>query len=206
MRNDSSYAAGLMLTHVDAAMYSKHDTDDATNGVSTPYIPIDRYTLSYAPTGGFFSDLYGTVLTKVGSESASVLGLRSQIEQIEAGNSPVNWVVHSRGGVEFVSAASGSSVERLSKNSVVFHAGANTKTSAELMMDKKKITDVINFENRFRDAPNDPVPQIAGFHALTQPLNFIGALFSLPCLSSTFCSVEQSPHTLPYQWPNLKKD
>ncbi len=206
MRNDSSYAAGLMLTHVDAAMYSKQRENNKNTGIDMPYIPVDRYTLSYAPTGGFFSDLYGTILTKVGSESASVLGLRSQIEQIQAGDSKVNWVVHSRGGVEFVAAAGGSSVEGLSKNSVVFHAGANTQLSASSMMKEKGIADVINKDFRFRDAPNDPVPQIAGFHALTQPLNFIGALFSLPCLSSTFCSVEQSPHTLPYQWPNLKKD
>ena len=198
MRNDPSYATGLMFTHVDAAADLKQQTTQDTN-----YTPVDRYTLSYAPTGGFFSDLWGTLLTKIGIESESVLGLRSQIESIQGGETKVNWVAHSRGGTEFVQAAQGSGVKDLSNNSVVFHAGANTVPATTSMMDTKKIRDVIDEENRYRDAPNDLVPQIVGLRALTSPLNFMSSLWALPSVFGK--DIEKSPHTLPYQWNNLHK-
>jgi len=197
MLNDPSYAAGLMLTHVDAAAQKKQDLNPDPN-----YSPVDRYTLSYAPTNGFLSDIWGTLLTKVGYESESVLGLRSQLEYVQSSGQQVNWVAHSRGGVEFVQAAADSSVKDLGQNSVVFHAGANTAASANTLIDdQKKISDVTNDKSRFLDAPNDLVPQIVGLRALTtNPFNIIRSLISAPCLSSTFCGVTESPHTLPYGW------
>ena len=71
------------------------------------------------------------------------------------------------------------------------------------MMDTKKIRDVIDEENRYRDAPNDLVPQIVGLRALTSPLNFMSSLWALPSVFGK--DIEQSPHTLPYQWNNLHK-
>lgn len=201
MRNDPSYATGLMLAHVDAAAQTKSAVE-----AKGDYVPIDRYILSYAPTNGFFSDLWGALLTKGGVESESVTGLRRQMEAIQKSGQAVNWVVHSRGGAEFVQAASGSSEPSLKNNSVVFHAGANNQIVTKLVMGSKNIGDVINEDNRYRDAPNDLVPQIIGLRALSSPLNFLGALIYGPCLSNTFCSLEQSPHTLPYQWGNLLKE
>ena len=198
MLNDPSHATGLMLAHVDAAADLKQTTTPDTN-----YTPVDRYTLSYAPTGGFFSDLWGTLLTKLGIESESVLGLRSQIESIQGSEKKVNWVAHSRGGTEFVQAAQGSGVTDLSNNSVVFHAGANTVFATKSMIDTKRIGDVINEESRYRDAPNDLVPQIVGLRALTSPFNFIRSLWALPSVFGD--DIEKSPHTLPYQWSNLQK-
>ena len=203
MNNDPSYAAGLMLTHVDAAAQKKQ----ALLNPVAPYDPVDRYTLSYAPTNGFWSDLFGTALTKLGYESDSVLGLRSQLEYVQSSGQQVNWVAHSRGGVEFVqAAAAGSSFENLNKNSVVFHAGANTKSSADSLIDSGKIKDVIisNPNLRYRDSPNDAVPQIVGLRALDNPLNFLRSLAVFPCLF--LCSAENSPHTLPYGWNNLQKE
>ncbi len=40
------FETGLMLTHVDAAADLKQQTTPDTN-----YTPVDRFTLSYAPTG-----------------------------------------------------------------------------------------------------------------------------------------------------------
>ncbi|MDR2240441.1 MAG: hypothetical protein LBE33_08360, partial [Zoogloeaceae bacterium] len=136
-------------------------------------------------------------------ESDSVLGLRSQLEYIQSSGQQVNWVVHSRGGVEFVQAAGGSSEKNLGNNSVVFHAGANTKPETTQMMDNKRIGDVINRDERYRDSPNDPVAQIIGLRALDNPLNFITSLFATPCVF--LCDPENSPHTLPYQWNGLKQ-
>jgi hypothetical protein len=192
-----------MLTHVDSAAETKQEVSNREQGTSTPYAPIDRYTLSYAPTDGFFSDLWGALLTKIGIESESVLGLRSQIEFIQSSKQTVNWVVHSRGGTEFVQAAQGSDMDILKYNSVVFHAGANTVPATTSMMDAKKIPDVINDKNRYRDAPNDLVPQIVGLRAMTSPLNFFSALWALPSVFGD--DIEKSPHTLPYQWNNLQK-
>jgi hypothetical protein len=149
------------------------------------------------------SDLWGTLLTKIGIESESVLGLRSQIESIQGGETKVNWVAHSRGGTEFVQAAQGSGVKDLSNNSVVFHAGANTVPATTSMINAKKIGDVIDKDNRYRDAPNDLVPQIVGLRALTSPLNFMSSLWALPRVFGD--DIEKSPHTLPYQWNNLQK-
>ena len=151
------------------------------------------------------SDLWGTLLTKIGIESESVLGLRSQIESIQGGETKVNWVAHSRGGTEFVQAAQGSSMESLKYNSVVFHAGANTKGATDTAMAEKSIGDVIKDTNkyRYRDAPNDLVPQIVGLRALTSPLNFLSSLWALPRVFGD--DIEKSPHTLPYQWNKLQK-
>lgn len=170
----------------------------------TSYTPVDHYTLSYAPTGGFFSDLWGTLLTKIGVESESVLGLRSQMEYIQGRGQTGNWVAHSRGGTEFVHAAQGSGTDSLRYNSVVCHAGANTVPATTSMIDAKKIRDVIDKDNRYRDAPNDLVPQIVGLRALRSPLNFISSLWALPSVFGD--DIEKSPHTLPYQWSNLQKE
>lgn len=206
MDNKSGYAVGLMLSHVDAAARTKQDEINLKERTNTPYTPVDRYTLSYAPTNGFFFDVFGASLTKVGLESDSVLGLRSQMEYIQVSGQSVNWVTHSRGGAEFVQAASGSSATSLSNNSVVFHAGANNKSVTDFVIGEKKIGDLINQDNRYRDAPNDLVPQIVGLRFLSSPLNLVPALLSAPCLSDTFCSIQQSPHTIPYQWSGLKKE
>ena len=68
-------------------------------------------------------------------------------------------------------------------------------------MNQKKIGDVINEQNRYRDNSNDLVPQIVGLRALTNPLNFVKSLVAAPCIF--FCSAANSPHTLPYDWDNL---
>lgn len=199
MLNSPDYATWLMFTHVDAAaqMKAKASGED--------YLPVDRYTLSYAPTDGFFMDIWGTLKTKLGYESESVMGLRDQLESIVQGNQQVNWVTHSRGGVEFVQAAQGSSLESLRNNAVVFHAGANTVWTTDAVMKDKGLGDISssnNKNNRYLDAPNDLVPQIVGLRALTAPWNFIYSLIYAPCLA---CSPEKSPHTLPYQWNNPAK-
>ncbi|MBU0751967.1 MAG: hemagglutinin repeat-containing protein [Gammaproteobacteria bacterium] len=211
MNNPPDYATGLMLTHVDAAAEAKQKAiseAQRTNNPYTPvdhdpYLPVDRYTLSYAPTTGFWSDLWSASLTKMGVESESVLGLRAQQEAIQTGNRKVDWVAHSRGGPEYVQAAVGSSIAELEKNSVVFHAGANNKIVTDYVMRQKGIGDAVNEENRYRDNSNDLVPQIVGLRALTEPLNFFTSLISAPCLSSSFCTIQQSPHTLPANWHNL---
>lgn len=75
-----------------------------------------------------------------------------------------------------------------------------------LVMDSKNIGDVIKKDNRYRDAPNDLVPQIVGLRFLSSPQNLLPALLSAPCLSDIFCSIQQSPHTLPYKWNGLQKE
>lgn len=140
----------------------------------------------------------------MGVESEPVQGLRNQLEYIQSSGQQVSWVTHSRGGAEFVLAAQGSNVMNLSNNSVVFHAGANTVFTTQMVMDSKKIRDVATEDKRYRDNPNDVVPQIVGLRALSSPLNFLSSLIYAPCLSSALCSITESPHTLPYQWGNLQ--
>lgn len=206
MGSDPGYAAGIMFTHVDAAAETKHNVDDEKNETRTPYIPVDRYILSYAPTEGFFSDLLGALGTKLGYESEAVLGLRKQLEAIQESGIKVDWVVFSRGGLDFVQAAVGSSKDSLSNNAVVYHAAANTRSSAQSVVDTKGIRDVIDDKLRFRDNPNDPVPQLVGLHATEEPVNFLQSLFNLPCLSRLACSIEEGPHSLPADWNKLEKE
>jgi hypothetical protein len=105
--------------------------------------------------------------------------------------------------VDFVQAAWGSSYDRLNYNSVVFDSGANTEWTANAMRNDKRIEKIEGLTKLFYDAPNDLVPQIVGLHAISdgEPWNIIRALFSAPCLFPTFCSVYESPHTLPYVPP-----
>lgn len=145
-------------------------------------------------------DLAGTLLTKLGIDSAPVLALREQMEYIQSSGQKVNWVAHSRGGADFAQAAAGSSMEKLNNNSVVFHAGANNKTVTDSILYSKRIG---KLNDGYRDSPNDLVPQIIGLRALTSPLNFVSSLLAAPCVF--LCSVENSPHTLPYNWNNLEK-
>ena len=187
MLNDPKYATGLMLDHLDQALKLKADVED------TAYTPVDRYTLSYAPTDGFLLDLLGAGATKFGYESESVLGLRAQMEAIEASGRNVRWVTHSRGGAEFVQAVSGSNVD-FEHTSVVFHAGANNLSVTNSVMEQKNIGNVIDKDHRYRDSPFDAVPQIVGLRALTQPWNFILSAFASPLLF--LGGAEHSPHTL----------
>lgn len=62
-----------------------------------------------------------------------MLGLRAQIEAVQASGMSTDWVTHSRGGVKYVLAASGSKVEKLDNNAVVFHAGANTQRTTDVL-------------------------------------------------------------------------
>jgi filamentous hemagglutinin len=196
--NDPGYAPGLGLTHVDAAALTKHDAENKGNG--TPYVPIDRFVLSYAPTNGGLLDTAGTTVSKMGIDSAPVVALRNQQQAIQASGNNVYWVAHSRGGEDFAQAVSGAS-GLLDMNKVVFHAGANTSFMTNPILVDKEIA---RFNGGYRDSPNDLVPQYVGLRALTSPLNFIYALIASPCIF--FCSAENSPHTLPYDWPNLLKE
>lgn len=195
--NEPGYAPGLGLAHVDAAALTKNNNENS----GTPYIPIDRFTLSYAPTDGGLLDTLGTAVSKMGIDSAPILALRDQLQLNQASGQTVYWVAHSRGGEDFAQAASGAASGFLDMNKVVFHAGANTKFMTEPILDAKRID---YFNGGYRDSPNDLVPQFVGFRALTSPLNFLTALFSAPCVF--LCSAENSPHTLPYDWPNLLKE
>jgi len=195
MDNPPGYGAGLMLVHTDAAA----KTRDGNNSF------VDSYTLSYAPTMGFTRDVIDTAATKFGKDNEAVLELRKQLEAVQGGDEKVNWVAHSRGGAEFMQAASGSGMIDLGKNSAVFHAGANNSLVTKQVMEDKNIGDVIgDKDSRYRDSPYDAVPQIVGLRAVSSEgslLNIITSVLGFPCLF--LCSVENSPHTLPYKYDFL---
>ena len=188
--NKENYAPGLALTHADAAAETKADEAEK------PYQPIDRFTISYAPTNGGVMDTAGTLVSKLGIDTAPILALREQMQAVTDSGQIVHWVAHSRGGEDLAQAASGQS--NLSGNLVVFHAGANTRFMTEPILSAAKIN---LYNNGYRDSPYDLVPQIVGLRALTDPLNFVKSLVAAPCIF--FCSAANSPHTLPYNWNNL---
>jgi hypothetical protein len=195
MNNDPNYAPGLMLEHVDAR------AKQAAQKKGETYVPVDMYTLSYAPTNGFISDIWSALQSKLGYESESVQALRSQMEQTQAkgeqtGNG-FNWVVQSRAGVEFVQAAQGSSFTDLGNNFVVFDSGANARSTTKAMMGSKNIQPIDKLK-LYYDAPNDLVPQIIGLRAVSEnnPGNILKSLISAPCVLSIGCT--ESPHTHPY--------
>jgi hypothetical protein len=94
-------------------------------------------------------------------------------------------------------------------STLIFPKRESLRTSPgliKLVMGSKNIGDVIKKDNRYHDAPNDLVPQIVGLRFLSSPQNLLPALLSAPCLSDIFCSIQQSPHTLPYKWNGLQKE
>jgi hypothetical protein len=198
MLNPEHYVSGLMLTHVDAAAQTRNDKLNVEQGTNIPYRPIDRFTLSYAPTDGFFPDLGGTAVSKLGIDTAPILALREQMQAVQDSGKPVYWVAHSRGGEDFVQAARGLSEMDMRNNRIVFHAGANTRFMTEPIL---KAANIYTYNDGYRDSPSDLVPQIVGLRALTSPLNFIRSLWALPDVFGK--DVEKSPHTLPSNWNNL---
>jgi hypothetical protein len=155
------------------------------------------YTLSYAPTNGLISDIWSALQSKLGYESEAVQALRSQMEQIQDNDIPVNWVVQSRAGVEYVQSAQGSSYTDLGRNFVVFDSGANTKSTTDAVLDGKNIRKIKGL-GFYYDAPNDLVPQVVGLRAFSEnkPGNILKSLISAPCVLSIGCT--ESPHTHPY--------
>ncbi|GHU07814.1 hypothetical protein FACS1894158_16540 [Betaproteobacteria bacterium] len=210
MNNLPGYALGLGLAHVDAAAQTKNNVMNEKEGTSIPYIPVDRFISFYAPTYGFVPDILDTALTKLGSERDAVLSLRGFMENIQdtlQGTDKVfNLVNHSRGGPETVQAFSGSDVQDFRNIAVVFHAGANTTWATNSVMLDKKLKDVINDSNRYRDSPYDLVPQIVGLRAFTSLESIPNVFTSILHSISLFGSPASSPHTLPYQWNNLQKE
>ena len=194
--NEPNYAPGLMMAHIDAASETKQKDERDKSG-NTPITPIDRFTLSYAPTKGGVFDTLGTGLDKLGFDSQNVLALREQLMTIQSSGQSVFWVGHSRGAEEFKDAAQGASGS-LSMNLVVFHAGANNQNATNSILVEKKI-DIYN--DGYRDNPSDPVPQLVGGRWQQNPQNLLPAMANFYCVIN--CSVQNSPHTLPYNWANL---
>lgn len=184
IQNTPDYAPGLIGAHVNQV--------NSTTGL---------YTLYYTPTHGFFKDGVLVYFDKMGFTTDDAKNFSKVLAGVQAGGQSVTWVAHSRGGVTFAEGARITEGD-LSKNWVVFHAGANNQwvTSGILEDRKIKLGDPYNLKPDevivYRDSPYDAVPNIIGFNG--NPLDMFKSLLASPLL---FAGPERSPHTMPHSPP-----
>lgn len=176
--NVLDHAKGLMASHVSYA-YDKELTE---------------YTLFHNPSDGGIWDTYESSQDKKGKTTGVTKEFYKVLAGVQAGGTPVGWVAHSQGGVIFTEAVryhweqgSGS----LDKNSVWFHAGANSQKKTDRYLPAAGIK-----VHGYNDHPFDLVPQLIGGHA-TSVSNVVGSVLHAGYVFMG--APERSPHTLPYQ-------
>jgi hypothetical protein len=120
---------------------------------------------------------------------------------VQKGDHTVSWVAHSQGGVIFSEAVRFNG-GNLSKNSVVFHAGANNQLMTNFILDKANINEQYPGQTTtYLNSPWDLVPNIVGLNTLN-PIKITGSLLVVP--SVIFGDPLSSPHTLPPAKPNKR--
>jgi hypothetical protein len=184
IQNAANYAPGLAGYHVNSV--------NADTGL---------YTLYYTPDHAFLKDGFLTFADKLGFTTNDAKNFSKVLEGVQAGSQDVTWVAHSRGGVIFTEGARVANVDDLSKNWVVFHAGANNRWVSSYILPDKKISlgDAWQRDDKkdvppYLDSPYDAVPNIIGLNG--NPLDMLKSLLATPLL---FAGPEWSPHTLPYK-------
>lgn len=181
IQNPPEYAPGLIGNHV-----------------NTVNPNVGLYTLYYTPTDGFFSDGWKVYMDKLGFTTTDSLNFSAVLGDVQAGGRDVTWVAHSRGGVTFVEGARNIKGD-LSRNWVLFHAGANNQIVTNTILAERGITlgdawwkTNPNEDIRpYLDSQFDAVPNIVGMNG--NPLQILGSVVASPLL---FLGPVWSPHTL----------
>jgi len=170
--NSTNYAPGLMGIHVEREF-------------ANPSL----YTLYYNPTEGGLMDTWESAQDKVGFTTPVTKKFSQILDDVQAVGHPVSWVVHSQGGVIFSEAVRFNG-GNLSKNSVVFHAGANNQLMTNAYLQKAGINS--GNKTQYVNSHLDFVPNVVGFNG--NPLEMWGSTIAAPLL---FMGPTISPHTLP---------
>lgn len=132
-----------------------------------------------------------------GLTTSSEANFLSQVLQnVQDKGKPVDWVAHSRGGAIFTQAAN-ITPEDLSKNSILFHSGANNELVTGWILNNAGIkygTGTLgNEQPPYKNSDADLVPNIVGFNG--NPIQMFKSFFAIPDLSK---GPLISPHTLPF--------
>lgn len=167
--------------------------------VENAYAGTSAYTLAYVPDNSFTMDLLLSLGDKVslGGLTTSVEAnfLSSVLQNVQANGEPVDWVAHSRGGAIFTQAVNITPGD-LSRNSILFHAGANNELVTQGILNDAQIKYGIgtpgNEQPPYKNSDADLVPNIVGFNG--NPIQWIKSILAIPDLSK---GPLISPHTLP---------
>jgi hypothetical protein len=166
-------------------------------GVHVNYETQDTslYTLYYNPTSNnILVDGWETFRDKLGFTTPVAQHLSQVLKGVQQSRKSVNWVAHSQGGGIY-SEAVRKSGQDLSKNSVVFHSGANNQIVTNQHLKNSSIN--IGVKTRYVNSPVDLVPNIIGLNTIN-PIKIVGSIVSTPSLFSN--DPRKSPHTLPNGW------
>jgi len=155
---------------------------------------LTEYTLFHNPSDGGVWDTYESSQDKKGNTTGVSKEFAKVLKNVQTVGTPVGWVAHSQGGVIFTEAVryhfqqEGSSLD---KNSVWFHAGANSWDKTTQYLPKAGVT-----VHGYNDHPFDFVPQLVGGHAISMS-NVVGSVLHAGYV--VFGNSERSPHTLPFE-------
>lgn len=164
--------------------------------VEDAYADTSIYTLSYVPNNSFTTDLLLSLGDKIGglTTSSEANFLSGVLQNVQANGEPVDWVAHSRGGAIFTQAVNITPGD-LSRNSILFHAGANNELVTQGILNDAQIKYGGSDDNRqppYKNSDADLVPNIVGFNG--NPIQWIKSILAIPDLSK---GPLISPHTLP---------
>jgi hypothetical protein len=176
--NGTGYAPGLMGVHVN---YETQDTS--------------LYTLYYNPTSNnILVDGWETFRDKLGFTTPVAQQLSQVLKGVQQSGKSVNWVAHSQGGGIYSEAVKNSRQD-LSKNSVVFHSGANNAIVTDYYLGQTNMNQQRKPDQTYKNSSFDFVPNVLGLNG--NPLEMIGSALAIPSL---FADPLTSPHTLPPGW------
>lgn len=182
MQNPPIYAPALMGVHV----------EDAYAGTSA-------YTLNYVPNNSFTTDLLLSLGDKMSlgglTTSSEANFLSGVLQNVQDNGQQVDWVAHSRGGPVYTQAVSITPGD-LSKNTILFHSGANSELVTKGILNDAQIKYGGSDDNRqpaYKNSDADLVPNIVGFNG--NPMQIIKSIIGIPDLSK---GPLISPHTLPF--------
>jgi hypothetical protein len=165
--NPTDYAPGLMGAHINNRNQN-----------------VGIYTLYYTPTQGFVTDVWNTLMDKLGNTTPDAQNFAKVLEGV---NHPVTWLGMSRGGVTATEGARVATGD-LSNNSMVFDSGANNEPVTNSIFARQNI----HLGDRILEGQNkavipymynslDPVRNIVGGNTWN-PFQIFGSILALPTL------------------------
>lgn len=179
---------------------------------------IKEFCLYHNPSVTGLSDTWESIKDKLGFTTDVTKGFSSVLKQSQEAGNDIKWMAHSQGAIIFSEAVryvlnGGSSwailggfngITRddkgsvLNKHSVTFHGNGNNESRSQVLFERAGIN-VLGYNSH----PYDLVNNVAGMN-FSSFKNLIGSIIYSPHVFGG--SVQQSPHTLPYEgfenWDN----
>ncbi len=179
--------------------------------LNNAYGEIKEFTLYHNPSTSTAGDTWESFKDKLGFTTPVTKGFSKALLTSQSAGNETKWVAHSQGAVIFSEAVryilndesswailggfngafSKNKGQVLDKHSVTFHGNANNEKRSKILFERAGVK-VLGYNSH----PYDPVHNIAGLNG-GGFRNIIGSIVYFNHVTGG--SVQQSPHTLPYE-------